>query len=423
MSYFDGLRASDAILDSDFAYLRSKGIDGVRVMANWWVAGIGSYYGSDTLVTGSGGVNTATYNRLRVLLNKAAQYNLAVDLTFTFDTVPGGTRDSEVAGIQTANSWLSSDGYTNAIIDAQNEWPRWFTSSQVVPLRNAVVGRLATASTSGGYDLGATISAAAEQTLDTIAYHEDRTFGWWNQTYGVVQTLRGSGRPVYLQEPAKYTDNPGITADNFITAVTNAKAAGAAAWTFHTLAAKDLNGRYMQDNLAPIEIDFLNRFRSAMDATAWGAQVPLYRAVNVQSWNGPYMVAENGGGDVVNADRPNAGPWETFTMHDLNGGELQDGDSVTFLTDNQTTYLQAEFGGSCGWSRMLAVGGGEGPWETFTIFNLDRPGRAIGSGDHVALRSVNGAYVVAEGGGGPGSVVNVDRCAVGPWETWTLVVR
>ena len=68
-------------------------------------------------------------------------------------------------------------------------------------------------------------------------------------------------------------------------------------------------------------------------------------------------------------------------------------------------------------------GGAEGAWETFTIVNLGRPGGAIASGDRIALRSVNGYYVVAEGGGGPGSVVNANRSAIGPWETWTLVVR
>jgi hypothetical protein len=423
VSYFDGLRASDSTLDSDFAYLESKGIDGVRVMANWWVGGIGDppQYGYDTLVDGSGGVNDTTYNRLRTLLNKADQHHLVVDLTFTFDTVPGGSRDSEIAGIRTVNSRLSADGYWSTLIDVQNEWPKWFTSSQVVELRYAVGGRPATASTKGGYDLGATIAAASEQALDLIAYHERRDYGWWNDTYGVVQTLRTSGRPVYLQEPAKYTDTPGITADNFITAVANAKAAGAAAWTFHTLAAKDLNGQSMTSNLAGIEVDFLNRFRSYVDATAWGIQATPYRSVNLQSWNGPYMVAEGGGGDAVNADRPNAGPWETFTMHDLNGGELQDGDGVTFLTDNQA-YLQAAWGGYCGWSLMRAVGGGEGPWETFAIVNLSRPGRVIGSGDRVGLRSEQGAYAMATNGGGDGSTV-VFSCAVGPWETWTLIVR
>ena len=95
---------------------------------------------------------------------------------------------------------------------------------------------------------------------------------------------------------------------------------------------------------------------------------------------------------------------------------------MTFLTINGNTYLQAEQGGSPR-ARMLAIGGAEGAWETFTIVNLDRPGGAIVSGDRIALRSVNGYYVVAEGAGGSGSVVNANRSAIGPWETWTLVFR
>ncbi len=38
------------------------------------------------------------------------------------------------------------------------------------------------------------------------------------------------------------------------------------------------------------------------------------------------MVAENVGGGDVNANRPEAEPWETFTLRDLNGGEVRDGE-------------------------------------------------------------------------------------------------
>lgn len=38
---------------------------------------------------------------------------------------------------------------------------------------------------------------------------------------------------------------------------------------------------------------------------------------------------------------------------------------------------------------------------------------------HVALQASNGQYVVAEGGGG--DVVNANRDAIGPWETFGVV--
>jgi len=152
--------------------------------------------------------------------------------------------------------------------------------------------------------------------------------------------------------------------------------------------------------------------------TAWiGAAPPPGYTVNIQAMSGQFVVAEGGGGGVVNANRWAAGPWETFSLHDLNGGALQDGDAVTFRC-YQPFYLQAVYGGG---DTMMAQGGGEGPWETFTIVNLDQPGGGIGSGTHVALRSISGYYVVAEGGGG--DVVNVNRPAAGPWETFTLWIQ
>jgi hypothetical protein len=92
--------------------------------------------------------------------------------------------------------------------------------------------------------------------------------------------------------------------------------------------------------------------------------------VNIQTIAGYFVVAEGGGGDVVNANRTAAFTWETFRIERLDGGGT--------IGSGATVSLQAYNG----WS-----GGG-------------------------------GNYVVAEGGGG--SVVNANRGAVGPWETFTI---
>jgi len=138
-----------------------------------------------------------------------------------------------------------------------------------------------------------------------------------------------------------------------------------------------------------------------------------------QSIGGYFVVAEGGGGSVVNANRLGVGPWETFTLIDLNGGALESGDLVN---------IQSVFG-----YFVVAEGGGgdvvnanrtaAGAWETFRI---EKVGGCcgIGSGDSISLQAINGwsggggNYVVAEGGGG--SVVNANRGAVGPWETFTI---
>jgi subtilisin family serine protease len=152
-------------------------------------------------------------------------------------------------------------------------------------------------------------------------------------------------------------------------------------------------------------------FTPAFDGAAPGTRI----TVNFQASNGQYVVAENGGGGVINANRVSAGAWEAFTLVDRNGGLLQDGDSVNLYTWDWWV-LQAPGGGG-----GALVGSGTMPhsWETFVIQKVGGSGGSvIANGDQVALRTDAGNYVVAEGGGG--GVVNANRVAIGAWETFTI---
>ena len=92
--------------------------------------------------------------------------------------------------------------------------------------------------------------------------------------------------------------------------------------------------------------------------------------MHIRSVGGYYVVAESGGGDVVNANRTVPLEWETFRIQKVGGtGTISSGDAISLQAYN-------------GWS-----GGG-------------------------------GNYVVAEDGGG--SVVNANRGAVAAWETFTI---
>ena len=146
-------------------------------------------------------------------------------------------------------------------------------------------------------------------------------------------------------------------------------------------------------------------------------QPPGGLTISFQASNGQWMVSEGNGGGGVNANRDGVGPWESFSVEDLNGGELRDGDPVAFRTGGGW-YLQADGGGG---GAFLAVGGAAGPWETFTIVDLSAPGGAVGDGHVVALQSINGFYTVAELGGG--DVVNCNRTGIGAWEQWRIWLR
>jgi hypothetical protein len=126
-----------------------------------------------------------------------------------------------------------------------------------------------------------------------------------------------------------------------------------------------------------------------------------------------YVCAELGGGAEVNANRVAAGPWETFTLVDLDGGSLDSGDAIQLKTSDGQHYLLAELGGG---ARADATSTNAGPWETWTLVGLESD--SIGPGARVALRASTGHYLVAEGGGG--GEVNANRAAIGPWETFVI---
>ncbi|MBI4087285.1 MAG: hypothetical protein HY434_00440 [Candidatus Liptonbacteria bacterium] len=142
---------------------------------------------------------------------------------------------------------------------------------------------------------------------------------------------------------------------------------------------------------------------------------PVAYTVNLQANNGQYVVAEGNGGGVVNANRTNAGAWETFILTDLNGGQLVNGDQVNFKTSSDY-YFMAEGGGG---STMDATARSVGPWETYVI--QDPNGGTIMNGDPVSIRTWNGTnFVVAEGGGG--REVAANRAAAYAWETFTVKI-
>ena len=136
---------------------------------------------------------------------------------------------------------------------------------------------------------------------------------------------------------------------------------------------------------------------------------PAHLTVSFQTDSGQYLVAENNGGDAVNANRTAIGPWETFTLKDANGGTLQDGDVVQIGTSDGWWFkpgapLRADAAGS----------------ELFEIVGIDSG--AIGQGSRIALRAIAfNKYLCAEGGGG--DVVNANRNAIGAWEIFRIIIR
>ena len=130
--------------------------------------------------------------------------------------------------------------------------------------------------------------------------------------------------------------------------------------------------------------------------------------------SGHYLVAEGGGGGAINANRPVAQGWETFTILDRNDGALVSGDLVHVRTQNGH-IIQAEQGGggavNAGTFNQLS-------WETFRIVKRNGGG-TINNGDLVGLQTtVSGRWLSALNGGGGG--VDAHGAALDTWESFYI---
>jgi hypothetical protein len=130
--------------------------------------------------------------------------------------------------------------------------------------------------------------------------------------------------------------------------------------------------------------------------------------------SGEYVCAENGGGAEVNANRPAAQAWETFSVVDPNGSPLTSGD-VVYLRASNGLYLQAAEGGG---GNVNAASPNQLDWEAFRIVKRDGSG-PIATGDVVGLQTyVSGLWLSALVGGGGAVAAHGER--LDTWESFRV---
>jgi hypothetical protein len=125
---------------------------------------------------------------------------------------------------------------------------------------------------------------------------------------------------------------------------------------------------------------------------------------------GNYLGAENDGGGTVIATATVAKGWETFTLHDQNGGALESGDDV-FIEAGNGDFFQAANGGG---TTLDAASHNPEVWETFRVVKASGTG-AIASGDVVGLEAVTKSTWVSAANGGGGTVYAYGA-SMGAWE-------
>jgi hypothetical protein len=136
-----------------------------------------------------------------------------------------------------------------------------------------------------------------------------------------------------------------------------------------------------------------------------------------------FISANDCGDSYVDSNAQSAGPCETFTLYDVNGGALMDGDQV-YLQAANGSFVSAESGGSngCGGciSPVNANRAVAASWETFTIHKTSGPGQ-IFSGDKISLQSSGGNYLAPEGGGN--SRLYANRAVAQTLETFVITMQ
>jgi Cellulase (glycosyl hydrolase family 5) len=285
VSYFDGLhRPTTALIDEDLQYLKDKGVDGIRVFPDWH---------APRLMDKSGAVNGDRLTALLTLVERAELKGMMVDLSFD-PSLPGITElnhftqgSDGAGGLRTIAKALLEAKRSNVLIDLCNEWDlhcaKWGVAGlksvkdaikAVDPARLVVVS---------ARNEDQAVSFVKNSGFDAVTYHDPRDHSpsrnpdhnWATRSGTVVASLKrrlaesgGSASPVYLQEPSRFI-RPGEhrsdtddDAARYGIALANARMAGAAAWTFHTLAGSELSsGEPFSSLLLPGEQTVLDNLR------------------------------------------------------------------------------------------------------------------------------------------------------------------
>ena len=353
VSYFDGIRRPEALYDTDFAYLAAKGIDGIRVLPMY----------ERTLMTATGFLDATNPNsdlsRLLKLVDKAKQYGLMVDISFSRDTICPGTKpvDPNSCGFtvpyfkwgQDGNNGVKGvtaalSGKRNVIFDLQNEYnlrAYGMSESDLSDIRAMIKAtdptRLVIVSKSQDAPAAEAVAITKAVNLDAVTYHDPRTGTWYDDTDDVVGSVKTSlalaparTGPIYLQEPTRFgLDND---SSHYATAVKNAKLAGAAAWTFHTTAGHNLQGTTAFESLLQagertVLTDLYRTSSGGTDldhvqwGTQWGATSPVFFTGSDFDRDGRldlgWQSNDTGGlaawlmGNVAQTWTRTAGPWFT----------------------------------------------------------------------------------------------------------------
>ncbi|KKM98014.1 hypothetical protein LCGC14_1162230 [marine sediment metagenome] len=270
VSYFDGIRAKH--LESDLDYLKSKGIDGIRLYLNF------SYPPNrpwDFLFRPDGSLHPHKLGMLGYILRLARDRNMIVDISSSRRLDPDGWQMS--FGTY-AHAWrlltleLQKWTFGNYIIDIENEhncpWAgqkRTMTPEEAFKTRSAIRNSLPTvpitASVACNISPEAAASIAMAEGMTCVGYHNPRVQGWAEATEELAlrckRWIGDNSIKVYDQEPPRIGAGVSSTQELRV-ALAGARRAKIAGWCFHTDAGFKLSDGSFESKLKPVGREFLN---------------------------------------------------------------------------------------------------------------------------------------------------------------------
>ncbi len=277
VSYFDGIRAK--YLEQDLNYLKSKGVDGIRLYLNF------SYPPNRPwkfLFRSDGSLDVQRLGMLGHILRLANEREMVVDISSSrrLDGVDGRPNGWQMAPGVYAHAWrllsieLKKWGFQNFLIDEDNEgncpWANrsaTLTIPEAIVIREVIQANLPTVPITASAACNISPEAAAVMTkaegMSFIGYHDPRVRGWAEATEGLALRCKravGSDKiKVCFQEPNGIGKAGSVqSANDFWVALNGARKAKVASWTLHTSAGFSLRKRSFFSQLHPVENEFLN---------------------------------------------------------------------------------------------------------------------------------------------------------------------
>jgi hypothetical protein len=263
ISYFGAIAITEPQRrNHDLDVFRSRGIDHVRVWANWTHEGAPGA----TILDRDGSLLPGPLRRLKKLVRALAARDMTLDLTFSWHLFVTDTCHEGVANHGEGPCWEAFQrglGKATAALAAMAPYPdhlffdlanehdagtNTLDVDAIQLLRTAVQSadpsRLVVASTAGARWRGRSADLLAGGATDFAAPHFERTRRWYAVTDRRIEKLRRTlaphgAWPIYLQEEARRgfcfgDDNDSCHVEHFLHALGEAAKFGAAGWNFHT---------------------------------------------------------------------------------------------------------------------------------------------------------------------------------------------